>query len=91
MSASGIISFNYTNFGELESIYTKSGSYSMSVKLSGSGSISANTPFYIEGMYPATVRIDPAHMSVSSKAFKGDYVVIQENGKGEELVEATRN
>ena len=91
MSASGIISFNYTNFGEFESIYTKSGSYSMSVKLSGSGSISANTPFYIEGMYPATVRIDPAHMSVSSKAFKGDYVVIQENGKGEELVEATRN
>ena len=91
MSASGIISFNYTNFGELETMYTKSGSYSMSVKLSGSGSISANTPFYIEGMYPATVRIDPAHMSVSSKAFKGDYVVIQENGKGEELVEATRN
>lgn len=91
LSASGIISFSYTNFGELETIYTRSGSYSMSVGLSGSGSISANTPFYIEGMYPATVRIDPSHMSVSSKAFNGDYVVIQDNGKGEELVEATRN
>ena len=87
----GVITFTYSNFGEIEEIWTESGSYSMSVGLSGNGSISANKPFIIKGMYPATIRIDPAYMTVKSKAFEGDYVVIQENGKGQELVKATRN
>ena len=87
----GDISFSYSNFGELESIYTESGSYTMRVSLSGNGSIAANTPFIIKGMYPATILIDSSHMSVSGKAFRGHYVVRQDNGMSEELVEATKN
>lgn len=87
----GDVRFTYTNFGEHPDFKITSGMYQMTVGLSGTGTISANTPFIIEGMYPATVLITPDNMKVTAKAFDGSYSVSQSNGSATELVKATKN
>ncbi len=84
----GDISFSYHNFGELETIWTESGSYTMRVSLSGNGSVPSSEDFVVKGMYPAVISIKG--MSITAKAFNGDYTVTQENGLVEK-VKATRN
>lgn len=87
----GDIRFTYSNFGEHPEFKIVSGMYQMSVGLSGTGTISANSPFIIEGMYPATVLITPNNMKVTDKAFDGSYSVSQSNGSATELIKATKN
>lgn len=87
----GDIRFTYSNFGEHPDFKIVTGMYQMSVGLSGTGSISANEPFVIEGMYPGTIIISSQYMEVSSKKFKGNYSVTQNNGTSTEFVAATGN
>lgn len=84
----GDVYFTYENFGELESIYI-TGSYVMDgVNMSGNGGKCSGT-ITVYGMYPATV--DFSSLGVTGYAFSGNYKVTQDNGRGLEEVEATRN
>lgn len=85
---SGDVTFTYSNFGEVEGIYSN-GSYSMKgVSLQGNGS-DVSGVLTVSGMYPATV--DFSGLSVSGYAFVGSYRLTQENGSGTVSVVATRN
>ena len=84
----GDVDFVYTNFGELESIYSN-GSYKMdNVNASGNNGSCSGT-ITVSGMYPAV--IDFSSLGVTGYAFSGNYIVTQDNGRGQENVEATRN
>lgn len=85
---SGDVDFKYTNFGELESICSN-GSYKMAgVNMNGNGGKCSGT-IKVTGMYPATV--DFSSLGVTGYAFSGNYKLTQDNGRGLEEVEATRN
>lgn len=88
MSMTGTVVFTFTNFGEIEEMYSN-GSYTMSgVNMSGNnGSVSGNV--IVSGMYPASV--DFGKLSVTSYAFSGKYGLTQDNGSGTVEVTATRN
>ncbi len=79
--ANGKITFSYNNFGEVEWLNT-TGSYTMVVGLSGSGS--CDGALTIGGMYPASIGFDK--ISVSNQAFAGYYTVLQKNGTASEDV-----
>ena len=65
------------------------GSYNMTgVNMSGNNGSCTGT-VKVTGMYPATV--DFSSLKVASYAFSGKYKLTQDNGKGMEEVEATRN
>ena len=84
----GDVDFRYTNFGELECIYSN-GSYKMdNVNANGNDGKCSGT-MTVSGMYPAT--IDFSSLGVTNYAFSGNYKVTQDNGRGMETVEATRN
>ena len=84
----GDVYFTYENFDELESIYI-TGSYMMDgVNMSGNGGKCSGT-ITVYGMYPATV--DFSSLGVTGYAFSGNYKVTQDNGRGLEEVEATKN
>lgn len=89
----GDISFSYKNYSEFSDgrMVIVSGSYTMGVGMSGSGSIKRNTDFNVSGMYPALIKISSAYMSVSNKAFSGNYYIQQDNGNDYELIRATVN
>ncbi|HIV98635.1 MAG TPA: fibronectin type III domain-containing protein [Candidatus Ornithospirochaeta avicola] len=89
----GDISFSYKNYSEFSDgrMMIVSGSYTMGVGMSGSGSIKRNTDFNVTGMYPALIKISSAYMSVSNKAFSGNYYIQQDNGNDYELIRATVN
>lgn len=89
----GDISFSYKNYSEFSDgrMVIVSGSYTMGVGMSGSGSIKRNTDFNVSGMYPALIKISSAYMSVSNKAFSGNYYIQQDNGNDYELIMATVN
>lgn len=88
VNAAGDIHFSYENFGELE-ILCGNGSYNMTgVNMSGNNGSCTGT-VKVTGMYPATV--DFSSLKVASYAFSGKYKLTQDNGKGMEEVEATRN
>lgn len=85
---SGDVTFTYSNFGEVEGIYSN-GSYSMNgVSMQGSGS-DVSGVIAVSGMYPASV--DFSNLSVSGYAFAGSYRVTQDNGSGTVSVVATKN
>ena len=71
----GRVSFTYNKFGEVPYMYS-SGSYVMSVSMSGSGSCVGGMT--IGGMYPASIGFD--NISVSEQKFVGTYTVTQSNG-----------
>lgn len=84
----GNVVFTFTNFGELEGIYSN-GSYTMSgVNMSGNnGKVSGTVT--VGGMYPATVNF--GNLSVTGYAFEGNYSLTQDNASGTVSVKATRN
>ncbi len=71
----GRVSFTYNKFGEVPYMQT-TGSYVMSVSMSGSGSCVGGLT--VGGMYPASIGFD--NISVSDQKFVGTYTVTQSNG-----------
>ena len=74
----GQIYFTYEDFGEVAWMYCN-GSYEMHVNASGDGTVKTSG-LNISGMYPAKILLD--FVSVKSKGFSGDYVVVFEDGRG---------
>ncbi len=84
----GTVTFTYSDFGELEGIYSN-GTYSMvNVNMSGNGNTVTGV-MSVSGMYPASV--DFSSLKVSNYAFSGNYYVTQDNGSGRAAVAATVN
>jgi hypothetical protein len=79
----GAVTFAYSNFGEVEWMYT-TGNYTMNVSLDGDGTVSSKTGLTIGGMYPAEIGM--GNLGVVSQSFSGTYTVKQKNGLAAESV-----
>ena len=79
----GAVTFAYSNFGEVEWMYT-TGNYTMNVSLDGDGDVTSKTGLTIGGMYPAEIGM--GNLGVVSQSFSGTYTVKQKNGLAAESV-----